>query len=328
MLNITFDNPPLIYNRWSDDFPINFAANLQWTHVEGDWRVSTKITKSQYDISRSDKTVQKLFLSFKVTRESSGVILRFLLPIFIMMLLAAMVFWAEPAARVSTTMGLLGSTTAMFIVIFSNIPLVGYLTTLDHYILVMYGLLLFCIGMHHMGDNLRNKGDKYPQRTLLTRFLEAWGRTIIIGSISITFVVMFGNKYRIIPVVISVGMVTLVILWRELGGLHKQWMIVMESVLTKKEKLLTDDTSEPLTWAEVNLYKYFAQNHILDTEKKKLAEKRRNVRESIEKIDTDSRNEKTLRASEVNSMKSTSGTSNPVLKISLSISDNDISDEL
>ena len=249
--------------------------------------------------------MQKQFISFRVYRESDGVILRFLLPIFIMMLLAAMIFWADPTSRLTTTLGLLGSATAMFIVIFNNIPLVGYLTILDTYILVMYGCLLFCISLHHFGDIMRKKSEKYPQRQLLIRVLEAIGRTFMIGAVIISFVSMFGSDKRRIIVYVLVSILTIVIFWRELGGLRKMWRIVMNSVMTKKEQLLTEEDSEPLTWAEVHLYKYFAQNHVFDAEKKRTMEVKDKIRESIELIDRATRIRRSLQPSATKALNGT-----------------------
>ncbi len=70
----------------------------------------------------------------QVTRQGSGVIVRLIFPITLLLLLSALTFWIASNNRVNITITLLLSVSALYIVILSNIPMVGYLTIVDEYV--------------------------------------------------------------------------------------------------------------------------------------------------------------------------------------------------
>jgi hypothetical protein len=68
------------------------------------------------------------------TRIGSGIITRLVLPITLLLVLAALTFWAPMENRVDSTITILLSVSALYIVILANIPLLGYLTSIDKYV--------------------------------------------------------------------------------------------------------------------------------------------------------------------------------------------------
>lgn len=70
----------------------------------------------------------------QVKREGQGIVLRLVLPITLLLVLAGLTFWVTYENRVDTTITLLLSISALYIVILTNIPLVGYLTNVDKYV--------------------------------------------------------------------------------------------------------------------------------------------------------------------------------------------------
>lgn len=76
-----------------------------------------------------------------VDRQGSGVIVRLILPITILLLLSGLTFWISIENRVDTTITLLLAVSALYIVILQNIPMVGYLTSIDIYV---FYVSMFC----------------------------------------------------------------------------------------------------------------------------------------------------------------------------------------
>jgi hypothetical protein len=77
----------------------------------------------------------QLLLTLTVQRESSGITYRLAFPIMLLLLLVGLTFWSESGARVDTTITILLAVSALYIVIFSSIPMLAYLTRFDYYIL-------------------------------------------------------------------------------------------------------------------------------------------------------------------------------------------------
>jgi len=69
-----------------------------------------------------------------ISRQGNGVIVRLILPITILLLLSGLTFWITFENRVNTTITLMLSVSALYIVILGNIPMVGYLTIVDKYV--------------------------------------------------------------------------------------------------------------------------------------------------------------------------------------------------
>jgi hypothetical protein len=75
------------------------------------------------------------FITMTVQRESSGITYRLAFPVMLLLLLVGLTFWGESGARVDTTLNILLAVSALYIVIFSSIPMLAYLTLFDYYIL-------------------------------------------------------------------------------------------------------------------------------------------------------------------------------------------------
>jgi hypothetical protein len=67
-------------------------------------------------------------------RISSGIVLRLVSPVLLLVLLCASTFWMVEDKRIDVTITFMLSVSALYIVLVANIPLVGYLTELDVFI--------------------------------------------------------------------------------------------------------------------------------------------------------------------------------------------------
>ena len=78
-------------------------------------------------------------------RRSFGVVYRLALPVLLLLLLVGLTFWGDHAGRVDTTITILLATSALYIVIFSSTPMLGYLTVFDTYIIGVSNITFYIL---------------------------------------------------------------------------------------------------------------------------------------------------------------------------------------
>lgn len=79
--------------------------------------------------------------TINVERSAGGILIRFVVPLTLLILLSALTFWITYENRVDTTITLLLAISALYIVILQNIPMVGYLTNVDRFV---FGVSIVC----------------------------------------------------------------------------------------------------------------------------------------------------------------------------------------
>jgi hypothetical protein len=114
-----------------------FSQNPIWTWAEHGTQCTIYYDKLNYLIWPA---YTEFFLV--VGRQGSGVIVRLILPITILLLLSGLTFWISIENRVDTTITLLLAVSALYIVILQNIPMVGYLTSIDIYVFYVSIILI------------------------------------------------------------------------------------------------------------------------------------------------------------------------------------------
>lgn len=117
-----------------------FTTNPVWEHDQS-WN-SYQI----YTLKSSNFT--NVLYTFSLARTSTGILIRLVVPITILTVIGGLIFWSNPKERVNLTVTLLLSVAAMYVVIISNIPLVGYLTAVDEYCFMMFVVLAVAIVVH------------------------------------------------------------------------------------------------------------------------------------------------------------------------------------
>lgn len=70
----------------------------------------------------------------EVIRRAYGVVIRLVLPMALLIVLGSITFWVSYDHRVDVTITILLAMSALYITILQNIPLVGYLTNVDHFV--------------------------------------------------------------------------------------------------------------------------------------------------------------------------------------------------
>ena len=165
----------LLFNQ-NVDGGDTFKSNPIWTYKS-----------YSYETYVSNSNIAYAVYNINVTRQGKGIIFRLVLPITFLLLLAGLTFWVLYENRVDTTITLLLSVSALYIVILQNIPLVGYLTLVDTFVFTMFILLVVVVCLHQVYATLYAKQDRWPLRIVYLRLIEFTGRTVIIPFIIIYF---------------------------------------------------------------------------------------------------------------------------------------------
>jgi hypothetical protein len=93
-------------------------------------------------------------------------------------------------------MTILLSVSALYIVIFGNIPLVGYLTVFDRYMIGMYLFVAFCVILHQITRRMREKQEEWPMREIYVRLLEVLGRIFALPIVVLSYFLMFRDSFE------------------------------------------------------------------------------------------------------------------------------------
>lgn len=89
-------------------------------------------------------------------------------------------FWAAVGqGRVDATITILLAISALYILVFNNVPMVGYLTTFDSFSLTMFILMFLCAFCHAAMAKFMTKYQDHPARVLVCRIIDAIARIIL-----------------------------------------------------------------------------------------------------------------------------------------------------
>ena len=133
--------------------------------------------------------------SINIKRYSSGVLYRLGIPVAVLLVLVGLIFWSQYRSRIRDTMTILLSVSALYIVIFGNIPLVGYLTIFDSYMIGMYAFVALCVVLHQLTFRMTEKHEQWPMREIYTRVLDIFGRIFVLPVVVFTYYFMFRDSF-------------------------------------------------------------------------------------------------------------------------------------
>lgn len=215
---------------------------------------STDTDGNSTAVQQGEKSYDIFFVSLHIIRKSSGVIQRFVMPVLILMMLSGVVFWARREERASKTMSILLAVTTLYIVLFRSIPLVGYLTSLDSYIMAMFLLLTVALFVHQAIDTLSLKIESNPMRLLFIRVMEFFGRLLVFPLVIILFYHFFSaedntDMFTFLLTVVIAGMIIISI--REIGGILKVIKVIAEAVA---RRVIANDSVESVPAMEAMCY--------------------------------------------------------------------------
>lgn len=197
-------------------------------------------------------------ITINVRRYSDGLVYRLAIPIFLLVMLAGISFWGAPVDRMNVSITILLSVSALYIVVFQNIPMIGILTVFDKYVLVMFLILFCCCILHQLiiRFGTEDKIHKWPLRMLYIRALEGVGRTCVIPVIYLVMISFFETALDTRQLVICSFLVTvwtIVIFSRESKATRKAFTFGMQNIASKISALADLSNFEVLLF---NRYMY------------------------------------------------------------------------
>lgn len=259
---LTMVATPTSVTLYDDDGKYPFQHNAMWSYDS----TSTDVVLVNYGTATKTRYFSSGNLYITMSRQSAGLVFRLAVPIVFILVLAGFIFWAAPEERVGSTITLLLAISALYIVIFGSIPMLGYLTAFDRFCLMMYGMIFLCCMLHQVGVRMVQKFENsssgkrvvvHPIRKLYVRGSEFLGRVAVIPLVMITFFSMFGAAYAYAYVVLclsATGFFAVFVLLREVPGMVKVFhatMIEIKDLAYTEPKLLV--TTEKVL---LNLYYY------------------------------------------------------------------------
>ena len=179
-------------------------------------------------------------ISFRIKRRSTGILKRLCTPILLIMLLCAASYWSTINDRISITVTGLLAIAALYIALVETMPLVGYLTRMDYYMLIMF-IIVFVNCILHMCVirlNVVEKGSFWPLRKLSVRLIEFFGRLTMIPWIILTYTVCFWPaiyKTGIIIVLLLVSIYEYIVCWRYLPELRDTILSTVQQIEQKQQ---------------------------------------------------------------------------------------------
>lgn len=240
--------PAALTCSYIQDGTCSFAHNAIWT-----WQREENYCTVYYDKKMS--LIWPAYVLFTVTlaRESSGVVVRFVIPLTLLILLSTLTFWISYESRVDTTITLLLATSALYIVILQNIPMVGYLTSVDKFVFGMFLLLCIIAAMHQVYATMRNKVERWPLRPVYLRCIELLGRCCVPPVVLYYFstTVQFATAEHGTGVILAATAVSLAIFSREIFGVRAIFLDCMLMLVDKVNQpdIIAKDISAPEAFA-------------------------------------------------------------------------------
>lgn len=235
--------------------------NPLWRHQEGSY--SQEVVPVSY--GGTDGVPLRVFENVRiiltVERISNGILVRLAFPVLLLVLIGAVTFWSPKDSRIETTMTLILAVSALYIVVFSTVPLVGYLTAFDKYFIFLFMLLTGSLTVHQIVSSLTAKKSQYPLRMFGARVLEFLGRVSIIPIALSLYCVNFdvwsagpGDSMVVVVALSLLGYVALVTS-REVPALRS----LRKVVIAELQRKLDNPETTYITSTEIffyNLVKY------------------------------------------------------------------------
>ena len=135
-------------------------------------------------------------------------------------------------------MTLLLAVSALYIVIFSSVPSLGYLTTFDTFVVQLFIVLFVCCAVHSFIQRFQEVGkiEKWPLRKFWIRLLDFSGRVILIPLECYLFVVAFPHAETVnqrIGMWTFIAIFTVAIVVRESFSIAKHFKNAMIEIQIK-----------------------------------------------------------------------------------------------
>ena len=251
-----YSNAYFKMNYYGNELSFNTNYDGSYTFLSNPtWSWNSKGTS--FGLYTSGSNFVNCIYHISVTRQSLGAMNRITVPILYFMLFVGLTYWVNPEHRLDICVGILLAVSALYIVVLANIPLVGYLTTVDSYVFYAFLIILLAAAFHVMYCTLNDKKDMWPLRVLYLRLIEFSGRVFLMPFLLIFFAYSVAGVTPQNKLLMFVGAIVSggIILIRETPGLRSA---LVNSIKKVDEKFARHGASGRLSLLEklvVNLYR-------------------------------------------------------------------------
>lgn len=259
LIDINFiNNEPITYvnnfQSTQSDTNTNLQQNQIWSY-QGFTAYLQDVLQPNF--ANPQRTFSMAFINLNFRRQSAGIVVRFILPLTLLLLLTGLTFWITFENRVDTTITILVSASALYIVILQNVPNVGYLTDADKFIFWMFLLLVAVVSMHQVYATLQDKVDRWPLRIIALRVIETLGRVMVPCIIIFYFqsTISYFEDSRPITTAFTIVIATILFM-REVFGIRNAYDLAIQGLFAKVNR-------EDCTVAEVSKIESFVLNRLL-----------------------------------------------------------------
>ena len=238
------------------DGEVIFKQNPLWAFNDVYSITFETVQLNEYFAPRSTCTT-----SIQIKRIPVGIVDRLAYPIFLLAVIAGLGFWADTSQRINLTLTILLAISALYIIIFSLVPFVGYLTLFDRYIITMFTLLVAMCVIHQLTAVLQNdtKIRKYPLRMLAQRLITLSGRICFLPTAFSVYIAYFHSSELTAYVfeIMCVSILSILISVREYFGAKKN---IQEIICMLEAKVLNDKLT--LSKQETKVYNLWHGNKL------------------------------------------------------------------
>ena len=160
---LTAGQGPVVYNslciNGGNKCEPSFFRNNLWNYLDWNYTISYSLQPSS---SNPARTFSLMTVSLFFSRQYLGFVYRLGVPILLFLLIVGFSFWAELEERVDIGLQILLITVALYIVVGSSIPFVGYLTRMDTFVVTIFIALSVLTGIHFLTLIAHRKQEIYP----------------------------------------------------------------------------------------------------------------------------------------------------------------------
>jgi len=171
-------------------------------------------------------------------------------------------FWADLHERTYDTITILLALAAFSVVVYDNIPQVGYLTIFDYYVAILFYLISVCVLIHIFTAQARSSDAKllkWPLRQVYVKLSDYVGRCIFTPFVILLYLTMFrrftsaDGSIEIAMTVLMIPTFAYTVIYLETQSLQRCYRGVIDQI---DKKVVDEQLLSALECLAINAFYY------------------------------------------------------------------------
>lgn len=234
-LTLTQYANPITYNGDVQNGVNYIQENQLWTYEDYSYYTVIENLGSPLNPERRYSTS---YVNLRFKRQSLGIIYRLALPVIMFVAVVGIAFYGELGERISVTLEILLVIAALYIVIGQTIPLVGYLTTMDKFMLFVFTILSLAIGIHFGSAMLDASVYALPMNYFFSALMDFTFRFLWIPLTLVGFIRFFDITVESLLITLyAVCALSLFHSWKRLKSLRRALEYSILQLFIKKDRI-------------------------------------------------------------------------------------------